>query len=706
MFKQKTLVQACALALSASVALPVYADVCIGKDFRENMELPDVIPPTAKIIRDIYTPRLKAGKSVTLTIKTQTNGGTPVLFVCVQGDGDVGTLEALSDDVSQVKYTAPANISSEAVLKLIAKVGDNQGYAGGDNMYVHLLAGGNNGFTGILKDAAGKPLAGITITIGGQTVTTDENGKFTISGLDAGTYTLDIDGFESISVTVPIENGVCHNVTSSVTARKANKQLVCHNGKTLSIAASAVSAHLAHGDTAGACAADISDNGDKDDKDDKDDDTTENETTVSASICLEPLPMVSLEDDDLVIEPGDIVPSDIAPRVIISKGRGNNEVIIFNAATGEVEARIPTGTSGAALNVRSIDVDGDGIRESAAFASAQGGNEIYIVSLNDYSLTGVIPVEASGVHFDTGDIDGDGISDFAVATNSSNLTSVDMYLSGDNWAKGDAVKLFDKNTRISVAIGDIDGDGRADIIGGDLQGKNASRGQNDVISVYLSGSGALMSIPVLADAQNSQGATVFAYDINCDGKDEILVGSANKGGLLEVYRFDTGELKLLPGFGDSGNTQGLAITAGDVTQDGSPEILIGDAKGIVLNLFDAQGTLLGKESDIVNQGIISSLAVTGGGRCSIQPTPAQAIEEVNEAFDELGSQAEARQENGVVSVSNPDNPAAGKLKYKQDRRAQAPFPLDTPPGLYRLNDDEDYVLVKKSGKQLVFRPLR
>ena len=300
MFQKNLVIQTCVLTLIAP--LTVFAangEMCIGNLFEESAELPDITPPTVKIIRDGYAPRLEAGQSVMLSAQTTTDGGSPMLFWCVKGEGEIGSLEAITPDFSQVKYTAPNPIITEQVLRLIARVGDNQGYANGDNIYVHLLAGMNGGTSHIIVGTTENKLLVYSTAGELQTTINPTQGDITqIATLDAdndqqdeiavknlsGAYELngelntnittqsdfiiraDVDGdgdLETIlgsqnSYQVTVENTAFSVFTSNVRratrAGKNAKITICHKGNnTLSISENAWKAHEAHGDTLGEC---------------------------------------------------------------------------------------------------------------------------------------------------------------------------------------------------------------------------------------------------------------------------------------------------------------------------------------------------------------------------------------------------------------------------------------------------------------------
>jgi len=88
-----------------------------------------------------------------------------------------------------------------------------------------------------------------------------------------------------------------------------------------------------------------------------------------------------------------------------------------------------------------------------------------------------------------------------------------------------------------------------------------------------------------------------------DGIPEIIVGMASNGGMVEIYTLDGNEITQF----DTAFEKGVEIIVGDINQDGIDEIIVGDANGTAIQIFDLNGELINdfQGSDSAN---IASLA--------------------------------------------------------------------------------------------------
>ncbi len=126
---------------------------------------------------------------------------------------------------------------------------------------------------------------------------------------------------------------------------------------------------------------------------------------------------------------------------------------------------------------------------------------------------------------------------------------------------------------VRVAVGDVNGDGVADIICG------AGPGGGPEVKVFDGVSGAVIRDFFAYSAGFTGGIFVAAGDINGDGKADIITGT-DSGVQAEVKVFDSTSLAVLKDFFPFATfTGGARVAAGKVTADGVPDIVVGAGVG-------------------------------------------------------------------------------------------------------------------------------
>ena len=161
---------------------------------------------------------------------------------------------------------------------------------------------------------------------------------------------------------------------------------------------------------------------------------------------------------------------------------------------------------------------------------------------------------------------------------------------------------------VTIATGDVDGDGDLDLVVG------AGTGGGPAVRVFDGLSGTQIGSQFFAFNSNFRGGVnVATGDVNGDGTDEIIVGAGPGGGpVVRVFEFDTldgvqtGEFLAFP----LGFTGGVFVSAGDIDEDGSSEIIVGAGAGggPVVRMYEADGTQIG------NQILAFPLGFRGGVR--------------------------------------------------------------------------------------------
>lgn len=220
------------------------------------------------------------------------------------------------------------------------------------------------------------------------------------------------------------------------------------------------------------------------------------------------------------------------------------------------------------------DLDGDGLPE--LILSYYSGNSIMILGNNSTSSSGpsfnqgiILNPGGSSWQIALGDLDGDGKPDMAVATeqliSSSGITVYRNTSSTGSLSFIDQAYMATDGTPYGVAIGDLDGDGHPDIAAG-----NADFGLVSVFRNMISTSGTLSFAPKVDYATGFESWAVAIGDLDGDGKPDLVTGNYGTG-TVSLLRNQIGEPTVTP----SGNNPVSGIIVNHLTIDPSVQTLNG-----------------------------------------------------------------------------------------------------------------------------------
>ncbi|MDO9185250.1 MAG: FG-GAP-like repeat-containing protein [Bacteroidia bacterium] len=263
------------------------------------------------------------------------------------------------------------------------------------------------------------------------------------------------------------------------------------------------------------------------------------------------------------------------PDLVVINQNNNTFSVLKNTSTSGIisfaqHVDFATGNNPNSLAIG--DLDGDGKPDLVATNS--GDNTFSI--LRNTSTIGIISF-ASKIDYvsgsspwcvSLGDIDGDGKTDLAIVNNSSNSMAIIRNTSTSGIISFDPKVDFTTGSGpLSLAIGDLDGDGKPDLA-------VTNQGSNTVSvlkNTSVSGTFAFASKADFATANST--ASIAISDLDGDGKPDLAVANYDSVFVL-INASISGTISFAAnvGFATGSNSGSLAI--GDLNGDGKPEIAV------------------------------------------------------------------------------------------------------------------------------------
>jgi membrane-associated phospholipid phosphatase len=208
---------------------------------------------------------------------------------------------------------------------------------------------------------------------------------------------------------------------------------------------------------------------------------------------------------------------------------------------------------------------------------------------------------AGGVSIASGDVNNDGTADIVTAAGAGGGPHIRVF-SGSTGAEIFGYMAYDVNFTggVSVAVADVDGDHRADIVTG------SGPGMAPQVRIASGATGTVVRLSEFFayDTAFVGGVRVAAGDANGDGRAEIITG-AGPGGGPHVRIFDGQSLTEIKGFMafDPQSTQGVRVSSAHLNSDGLADLLVtqgnkvrGFAGKTLTEISNVQGNIVGSQT--------------------------------------------------------------------------------------------------------------
>ena len=279
---------------------------------------------------------------------------------------------------------------------------------------------------------------------------------------------------------------------------------------------------------------------------------------------------------------------DGTPDLVVANLEENSISVLLNttppgAATPSFAAFVSLAASLEPISMALADLNGDGkadfvvanidsLSVSVFLNATTFGHALAFASATD-STTGSEPVSVA-----VGDLNGDGRPDLAIADNGASIVSVllDTTAPGATTPSFSAKKDFATGSApSSVALGDLNGDGRPDLV--------VTNNQSNTVSVLLDTTAPGATTPSFATKVDfATGATpsfVAIGDLNGDGMPDVVVADAILGaGTISVLFNTTAPGATTPTFASkvdiATGSEPVSLALGDLNGDGRLDVAV------------------------------------------------------------------------------------------------------------------------------------
>ena len=245
------------------------------------------------------------------------------------------------------------------------------------------------------------------------------------------------------------------------------------------------------------------------------------------------------------------------------------------------------------VRVATGDVNGDGVDDIITAAGAGGGPHIEVFDGKTGNLINSFfaydPSFTGGVYLATGDVNGDGFADIITAAGAGGGPHVEVW-SGKDGSLLQSFFAYDPNFTggVSVATGDVNGDGYPDIVTG------AGPGGGPHVEAFDGRTNALLASFFAATPSFTGGIYVAAGDLKGTGHADIITGlGADPNTESRVRVFDGLSLALMYDFAPYSSFRGgVRVAVEDIDNDGKADLVIAPGRGLSGNVLGLKGTNL------------------------------------------------------------------------------------------------------------------
>lgn len=282
-----------------------------------------------------------------------------------------------------------------------------------------------------------------------------------------------------------------------------------------------------------------------------------------------------------------------AELYVATRAKGSGIVRVFNSQFQKTkEIKVLSGDKFHGLNLSLADVDYDGQQDIVAGGVKGDQPFIRVLTAQDKIASSFFAYPENfrgGVKVAAGDVDKDNKMELVVAPESGEKPVIKILNQNGKLKKEFLAFNATFKTGMEIAVGDVNGDGKAEIVAAPHAGLMPK------IKIF-NDQGVLLKSLVVYTAAFTGGVNIALADIDKDGKLDIITGAGPGGGPhVEAFNYQGARLSSFLAF-PSNMKAGVAVSAFDWNNDGYMEFVVAALPpgGPHVKVFNRSGAMLGE----------------------------------------------------------------------------------------------------------------